>query len=35
MSWNKPEKGQLVGGTSIEDRIEVSVNEDMTGWLAE
>lgn len=32
MSWNKPEKGLLVGETSIEDRIEVSVNEDMTGF---
>lgn len=35
MSWNKPEKGLLVGETSIEDGIEVSMNEDMTGWLAE
>lgn len=24
-----------MGGTSIEERIEVSMNEDMTGWLAE
>lgn len=35
MSWNKPEKGKLVGETSIEDRIEVGMNADMTGWLAE